>query len=131
MCRGSESPIERIKAALDEMPAWMARKPGSELGTVVLECREIVNRTEGLSAEATRRFEKSGGYRDDGALGIVPWLKERTKLSGGDAAVHVQVARQLEQLPRTEEALARGEIGYQHAIAMGGTAEHVVVASGA
>src|SRR5207253_6882255 len=38
---------------------------------------------------------------------------------------HVATARQLEKLPRTEEALARGEIGYQHAVAMARTAEHV------
>lgn len=73
---------------------------------------------EGFSAEATRGFEKSGAYADDGALGIVPWLKDKAKLSGGDAAQHVDVARQLEHLPRTEEALARGEIGFQHAAAI-------------
>jgi hypothetical protein len=39
----------------------------------------------------------------------------------------VQVARQLEQLPRTEEALSRGDINYQHAVAMARTAEHVGV----
>lgn len=129
MCQSRESPIARIKSAFDELPAWMATKPGSEMGALVIECQEIVNRAEAFSAEATRRFEKSGAYRDDGALGIVPWLKDKAKLSGGDAATHVQVARQLEQLPRTEEALARGEIGFQHAVAMARTAEHVGAAA--
>lgn len=127
MCRSSESPIDRIKAALDEMPDWMSARAAAAMGQVVLDCHLIVNRTEGFAAEATRRFEKSGGYKADGALGIVPWLKDKAKLGGGDAAQHVQVARQLEQLPRTEAALARGEIGYPHAVAMARTAEHVGV----
>jgi hypothetical protein len=33
--------------------------------------------------------------------------------------------RQLAELPRTEEALARGEIGYQHAVAMARSAEQI------
>ena len=52
-------------------------------------------------------------------------MRDKGKLSSGVAAEHVQVARQLERLPRTEEALARGEIGYQHALAMARTAEHL------
>jgi hypothetical protein len=129
MCRASANPIERIQSALDEIPAWLGTQKGSALGQVVLDCRQMINRIEGFSAEATRGFEKSGAYADDGALGIVPWLKDKAKLSGGDAAQHVQVARQLEQLPRTGEALARGEIGFQHAVAMAQTAEHVGAAA--
>jgi hypothetical protein len=99
------------------------------MGRVSIDCQQIVNRVQAASAEAIRRFEKSGAYKSDGALGIVPWLRDKAKLSGGDAAVHVQVARQLEQLPRTEEALSRGEINYQHAVAMARTAEHVGVSA--
>ena len=47
------------------------------LGEVVFNLRVIVNRCEGFGAEATRRFEKSGGFKADGALGIVPWLKDK------------------------------------------------------
>lgn len=129
MCRASDSPVERIKAALDEMPAWLGHQRDVALGQVVIDARQIVNRVEGLAAEATRRFEKSGAYKADGALGIVPWLKDKAKLSGGDAMEHVQVARQLGQLPRTEEALARGEIGFQHAVALARSAEHVGVSA--
>src|SRR5205814_4078202 len=64
-------------------------------------------------------------YKADGFLGMVPWLRVNGKLSGGAAAERVEVARQLQELPRTEEALTRGEIGYQHAVAMARAAEHV------
>src|SRR3989440_12062985 len=56
---------------------------------------------------------------------MVPWRRVSGRLSGAAAAERVDTARQLKELPKTEEALARGEIGYQHAVAMAKTAEHV------
>jgi hypothetical protein len=125
MCRAGETPLELIDRGLSLLPQWAARQAPGEQGSIIIHCRRIVDRTEAVAAEATRRFEKSGAYKSDGALGIVPWLREKAKLSGGAAAERVEMARQLEQLPRTEEALARGEIGYQHAVAMAKTAEHL------
>jgi Domain of unknown function (DUF222)/HNH endonuclease len=125
MCRASETPLDRMISALRDMPAWLAALPTNELGEVIIKSREIIDRTEAVAAEATRRFEKAGGFRADGFLGMVPWLRVNGKLSGGAAAERVETARQLQALPRTEEALARGEIGYQHAVAMARTAEHV------
>lgn len=129
MCRATVSPIERMQAALDEMPDWLRQQSNRAMGDVVLGIRQIVNRCEGFGAEATRRFENSGGFKADGALGIVPWLKDKAKLSGGDAVQHAEVARQLGQLPRTEEALARGEIGFQHAATIARSAEHLGAAA--
>ena len=117
--------MERMKGALADFPAWAASQPAGECGQIVMACREIIDRTEAVSAEATRRFEKAGGYKADGSLGMVPWLKSHCKLNAGSAVERVETARQLAELPRTEEALARGEIGYQHAVAMAKTAEHV------
>jgi hypothetical protein len=114
-----------MAAALRELPAWMAGQPASQLGEVIKQSRQLIDGTEAACAEATRRFEKSGGYRSDGSPGIVPWLRANANLSGGAAAERVEVARQLEELPRTGEALARGEIGYQHAVAMARSAEHI------
>src|SRR5438309_5543705 len=125
MCRASETPLDRMRSALRDMPAWLAEQPGGQLGDVIITSREIIDGTEAVAAEATRRFEQAGGYKADGFLGMVPWLRVNGKLSGGAAAERVETARQLKELPRTEEALARGEIGYQHAVAMARTAEHV------
>ena len=129
MCRPSETPLDRMALALRELPAWMAAQPGSALGDVIKQSRQLIDGTEAASAEATRRFEKSGGYRSDGSLGIVPWLRANANLSGSAAAERAEVARQLSQLPRTGEALARGEIGYQHAVAMARSAEHIGAAA--
>ena len=129
MCRASETPLDRAESAVADLLISIAEQPPGQLGSVIIRSRQLIDRLEAGSAEATRRFEKAGGYKADGALGMVPWLQVNGKLSGGAAAEHVQTARQLGSLPKTEEALARGEIGYQHAVAMAKTAEHVGAAA--
>src|SRR2546423_15580952 len=114
MCRSSETPLDRIVSGLRELPAWLADQPSGHLGQVIIKSREVIDRTEAISAEATRRFEKAGGYRTDGFVGMIPWLRVNGKLSGPAAAERVQVAHPLKELPRTAEALARGRIGYHH-----------------
>ena len=108
-----------------ELLVSIAEQPAGQLGSVIIRSRQLIDRLEAGSAEATRRFEKAGGYKADGAPGMVPWMRDKGKLTGSAAAERVDTARQLGNLPRTEEALARGEIGYQHAVAMAKTAEHV------
>jgi len=125
MCRSSETPLDRVMSGLQDLPGWLAEQPADQLGDIIIKGREIIDRTEAMAAEATRRFEKARGYQADGFLGMVPWLRVKGKLSGGAAAERVEVAHQLKELPRTEEALARGEIGYQHAVTMARTAEHL------
>src|SRR5205809_5024569 len=125
MCRSSETPRDRVMSGRQDLPGWLAEQRAGQLGEVLIKGREIIDRTEAVAAEATRRFEKAGGYKADGFLGMVPWLRVKGKLSGGAAAERVEVAHQLKELPRTEEALARGQIGYQHAVAMARTAEHL------
>src|SRR5467141_661444 len=125
MCRSSEAPLDRIMSGLSELPRWLAGQPAGKLGDVVIKSREIIERTEAIAADATRRFEKAGGYKADGFVGMIPWLRVNGKLSGSAAAERVDVAHQLNELPRTEEALARGEIGYQHALTMARTAQTV------
>jgi hypothetical protein len=125
MCRSSETPLDRIISGLRDLPAWLAQQPSGQLGPVIIKSREIIDRSEAVAAEATRRFEKAGGYKADGFVGMIPWLRVNGKLTGGAAAERVEVAHQLKELPRTEEALARGEIGYQHALTMARTAQTV------
>jgi Domain of unknown function (DUF222)/HNH endonuclease len=129
VCRPGQGPLEVIDQGLAALPAWAAQQPADQQGDLIVRCRKAIDRLEAAFAEATRRFEKSGAYKASGALGIVPWLQTNAKLAGNDAAQHVKVARQLEELPRTEEALARGDIGYGHALAMAVTAEHVGTAA--
>ncbi len=125
----SGGPVAQLKAALDDLPAWVRGIDDAELGPIAIELREIIDRTEAASAEVLRRFEKSGAYKTEGALSVVAWLRWKCKLSGGAAAERVSIARQLEKLPPTEQAFARGEVGYQHVALIARSAENVGAAA--
>src|SRR5437016_6131503 len=99
MCRSSETPLERIMSGLRDFPHWVAEQPASQLGEVIIKSRQIIDRTEAVAADATRRFEKAGGYKADGLIGMVPWLRVNGKLSGGAAAERMEVAHKLNDLP--------------------------------
>src|SRR2546430_9816493 len=99
---------------------------GQDLGEGLIQIREAgIDPLEAVFADGLRRFDDSGEYAADGALSVVAWLKWRCKLSGGAAAERVGIARQLEQLPKTGEAFARGDVGYQHVAMIARTAEHL------
>jgi hypothetical protein len=125
----SGSPLTRIKAALDELPDWLSHLEDASLGEPLIEIREVIDRSEAMFADGVRRFDKSGEFRADGALSVTAWLRWRCKLSGGAAAERVGIARQLENLPKTEAAFANGDLGYQHVVVMARAAEHVGAAA--
>src|SRR5207249_888316 len=104
------TPLARIKTALDELPRWLSGLDDASLGEPLIEIREVIDRSESLFAAGVRRFDKSGEYKADGALSAVAWVRERCNLSGGAAAERVNIARQLETLPETQEGLCeRGD----------------------
>ena len=126
----SGPPIKETQAVVRVWIGWFRRAGGAELADGLIKIREAgIDPFEAVFAEGVRRFEKSGEYGADGALGMVPWLRANRKLSGGAAAERVGVARQVEQLPQTQKAFANGELGYQHVAVLARTAEHVGVAA--
>src|SRR3989442_14002641 len=126
----SGPPIQETQAVVRIWADWLRRADGAQLAQGLIKIREAgIDPSEAAFAEGVRRFEQSGESVADGALGIVPWLRSNCKLSGGAAAERVGIARQLEQLPKTEAAFARGELGYQHVAVLAHTAQHVGVAA--
>ncbi len=126
----SGPPIKETQAVVRLWTDWFRRADDAELADGLIKIREAgIDPFEAVFAAGVRRFEKSGEYIADGALGIVPWLRSNCKLSGGAAAERVGVARQLEHLPETQKAFARGEVGYQHVAVLARTAEHVGTAA--
>jgi hypothetical protein len=125
----SGTPLARIKAALEDLPGWLSTLHDASLGEPLIEIRAVIDRSEAVFADGVRRFDKSGEYKADGALSLTEWLRSRCKLSGGAAAERVEVARQMEKLPKTEAAFTSGAVGYQHAVVMARAAEHVGAAA--
>ena len=121
----SGTPLARIKAALDDLPGWLSVQDDASLGEPLIEIRGIIDRSESVFADGVRRLDKSGEYRADGALSLTDWLRWKCKLSGGAALERVEIARQLEKLPKTEAAFASGDLGYQHVVLIARAAENV------
>ncbi|TMG35429.1 MAG: DUF222 domain-containing protein [Chloroflexi bacterium] len=119
---------ERMDRDLDDVPAWIRQGDGA-MGERLIKAREWIDRMEAYFADGLRSFDRSGDYGADGALSVTSWLRWKCKLSGGAAMERVEVARQLNQLPKFEAALARGDIGYQHAAVMAKSAGHLGVAA--
>jgi hypothetical protein len=69
------TPLERIKAALDELPHWLTTVNDAALGEPLIEIRGIIDRSEAVFADGVRRFDKSHEYKADGALSVIDWLK--------------------------------------------------------
>jgi hypothetical protein len=125
-----EAALEKMRDGVQAMAAWIGTADGEALGEGLIQCRESgIDPLEAAFASGVRRFDQSGEYKADGAVSLIAWLKWKCKLSGGAAAERVEIARQLEKLPKTEAAFASGDIGYQHVALMARTAEHVGAAA--
>src|SRR5437588_5728257 len=128
------SPAQRaaneLQAAVKRVLACAQEAEGAELGELLIQIRETgIDPLEAAFATGVRRFDKSGEYAADGALSVTAWLKWKCKLSGSAAAERVEIGKQLERLPKTGEAFARGDLGYQHVAVIARTAENLGAAA--
>src|SRR2546422_8728409 len=123
--------LEKLRTGVQAMAGWVGEADGETLGQALIQIREAgIDPLEAVFAIGVRRFDKSGEYKADGALSLTEWLRWKCKLSGGAAMERVEGARQLEKLPQTEAAFAKGDVGYQHAVVVGRAAGNVGAAAG-
>jgi len=124
--RRFEAAVEKLRAGVQAMAACVRDADGDGLGEALVEIRETgIDPLEAVFADGVRRFDKSGEYKADGSLSLTEWLRWKCKLSAGAAAERMEVARQLDKLPKTEAAFANGNLGYEHVVVMARAAAHV------
>ena len=92
-----------------------------EITTLAAHLAAAEHRFLALIAE----FDRRGGWKAGGHRNCAYWLHERTGMDLRTAYQRLQVARALEELPRTSRAMAEGRISYSQArlIAREGSAE--------
>ncbi len=122
--------MQSLRTSVQAVAVCVRDADGETLGDALIQIRETgIDPLEAVFASGVRRFDQSGEYKADGALSLTAWLRWKCKLSGGAAMERVEIARQLEKLPRTGAAFANGDVGYQHVAILARTAEHVGTAA--
>src|SRR3982075_1143967 len=128
--RRLDAALQSLRASVHAVSACVLGADGETLGEALVQIREVgIDPLEAVFATGVRRFDKSGEYKADGALSLTAWLRWKCKLSGGAAMERVEIARQLEKLPKTEAAFANGDLGFQHVAVLAHAAEHVGAAA--
>jgi hypothetical protein len=111
----------------------LERLEGEDLSDVPVEAigddlKELFRLRNVIDAQIQRRlprFEKGEGYTADGCLTAKAWLRWNCHLSFAAASGRVEVARQLQSLELTGQALAEGDISYEHAALIARTSERL------
>ena len=87
----------------------------STLGDDLVSLHRLIDRLEAELARRLHRFHHLRGPAASGSPSTVSWLISRCRLSPGAAASRLTLARHLPDLPQTQHALRRGDIGAHHA----------------
>lgn len=96
------------------------------------ELVSLYERRDAIDLEISRRlarFDAERGYVEDGCPDTATWLRVHCRRSTASAMEAVSVARRLPELPRVEEAVASGQIGFQHAAVIAESADKLGSAS--
>lgn len=90
--------------------------PIAALGDEIVALQREINRLHGLLLERLAAFDANDGAHTLVGTSTSSWLRHRTGLPAGAASDVVRTARALrDDLPRTREALAQGDLTSQHA----------------
>jgi len=87
---------------------------GDEIATLAAHIHGAKSRLLELIA----RFDRMDGWKRGGHRNCACWLSVRTGLDLGTAREHVRVARALENLPDTRQAMSRGELSFSQVRAL-------------
>jgi hypothetical protein len=103
--------MSTLRSALDELRSEDLRFVGDE--GLASDLDELERAARGIEAERARRlseYERRGAFTADGFLSMSAWLVARQRVAPFAATGQVRMARALEAMPATAEALAQGEL---------------------
>lgn len=120
------SPIEELLDAVERF----RRRPktfrsGAELGEELPRLRHACDLLELEFSQAAAAFHATDEYDLWGSTTPIDWIRHHCRMSGHAAAERVTVGQQLGRLPKSEEAMVEGEIGFAHLSLAASTARAV------
>jgi hypothetical protein len=87
---------------------------GSELAAAVLQCEQVVNAVNALSATLLERFQQDGGWAADGALSAAAWVAQRTGTARANLRGRRRQGAALLNLPAVAAAARDGRLSTDH-----------------
>jgi hypothetical protein len=103
--------MSTLRSALDELGAEDLRHASDEaLETDFTELERAAGAMEAELARRAAEIDRRGSFRREGYLSFSSWLAHRFGMTFSAATQLVRMARALEHMPRTREALSQGEI---------------------
>ena len=122
-----ESPeFKDLSAAVDR---FTQRPKGGrdpeELSVDLIRLRRVIDRLEVDFSQTAAGFAATREYDRQGSSSPVDWIRHNCNMSSTTAADKVCVGEELAKIPRSVEALARGQIGFAHLSLMARTSSSV------
>src|SRR5712691_4036188 len=115
--------FEEINLLLDHLAGEdLNAGPAEATGDDQIALQRISNRVQAEGLRRLRRFDSGQGYAPSGALSARAWLRWQLNLTATTASERVAISRKMAALPKTEEALADGDISYRHVALIAETA---------
>src|SRR5713226_333744 len=115
--------FQQINSLLDHLAGEdLNSVPAESMGDDQIALQRIVNRAQAEGLRRLRRFDSGQGYAPSGALSARAWLRWQLNLTANAASERVAISRKMPGLPRTEQALADGDISFRHVALIAETA---------
>src|SRR6202048_4401196 len=96
--------------------------PGPDARDDLIQLALVRHRLDLLMAEVAATLIETNAWDEDGYTTPIQWLREEARLPSGVACQQVGVGLSLGSVPKSVEALERGEIGFGHLALMADTA---------
>src|SRR3984893_17103229 len=111
------SAVELRNAMLEELEGVDVESMAPDrLGAELKFIRSTVDLLELQAARRVAAFDRRQAFYELGEHSSVDWIRTHTHVSGASADSQVTLARQLETLEPTVEAVQQGDISFEHAL---------------
>src|SRR6266571_2666057 len=103
--------MSTLRSGLEELETTGLRfVSDQELEGILGEIDRAMGVLEVVRSRAVAEVERRGSFANDGHLSITSWVEHRFRTGWAEAAQQVRMARALEEMPATRQALSEGDV---------------------
>jgi uncharacterized protein DUF222 len=98
---------------------------GARVARELVALRQQIDHLELTFSQLAAAFDKTKYWDEEGSNSAIDWIRFNCRMTSTAAADRVAVGERLNQMPRSAQAMAEGEIGFAHMTVMARTARDV------